>query len=334
MSDNPNIGSNPTERVIRQEETVIRTTDQNLQGKQSPMMQTQQQSSASQASSAPRPSQQSPGEIDASKVGTRQFAPINKNVQVPRQPVASQQGVQQQQQQPQGVQPIAASGVQQQEASQTQQLQGQQTGQQLREETIDKNPFNLMVRDHAAILAMVRDWLNKDPFDLRSIELLRNDISRAINIHNTIEDMFIHPLYERYIGAGLGVDLLERSRRDDELIMNCLRKFENMDLATRQGFESTLEIVRELENVLLSHFDEEEREAFPALMNVLRTDELVDIFDNIMNKKDSLQDIKTPGTGTSSGVHGAHGTGHRGKQQMKDILDKTKEGVQRLFGNR
>lgn len=329
---------------------MIRTVDQNVPGKQS-YLQTQQQGNVAPSSSAGMPSQQRAGEIDASKVGKRQYAPVNQNVQVP---VHTQQQMPLQQQQPVvGGQNVGAGvagaaiggtagglagsqigGVSQQtlpesdklQAQRAQQIQGQQVGQQVRHETIDKNPFNLMVRDHAAILAMVRDWVSREPFDLRSIDLLRKDITRAISIHNSVEDQFIHPLYENYLGAGLGVDLFERSRRSDDLIANCLRMLDSADLTSRQGWDNALEIMRELENILLSHFDEEESEGFPALMSVLKTQELIDIFDRIMSKRDTFDSSASnvAGTGTST-------TGR--KAPMMDIFDKAKEGVKSVFSH-
>lgn len=181
-------------------------------------------------------------------------------------------------------------------------------------ETSDTSPevTQLLAEDHREMLELVRqidaasgDQERRDIADTAIAELMR---------HAVAEEMIVYPAMEKHLPDGK--DEVAHDKEEHEELEQVMKRMEDADTSS----SAFRDLVKELEEKLEHHIDDEEEDQFPKLRDHIPHDDLVEMGRKVEKAKKAAPTRPHPSAPNSELFHKTVGPGVGMVDRLRDKL--------------
>jgi hemerythrin-like domain-containing protein len=150
---------------------------------------------------------------------------------------------------------------------------------------MNKDAIELLKADHKNVRRLLKELTDTTPRAAKKRPELLDKIEHELKVHTALEEEIFYPAFKAAGGAEhekINYEALEEHRAVDELVLPDLKE---TDPATHK-FSGRAKVLKEL---VEHHADEEEKEMFKKAKNVMSTEELKSLAEQMLVRKEELE---------------------------------------------
>ena len=171
---------------------------------------------------------------------------------------------------------------------------------------------DILTGDHQDMLELI-GRIRGAPSEEQRRDLADTLIAEVMR-HSVAEEMYVYPAVEKHVPNG--AEEVEHDKKEHDEIVQVMKRLEDVD-ASQPAF---LELVRELEEQLRHHVDDEETEQFPKLRASIPGEDLVELGRKVEKAKKLAPTRPHPHAPHSELFHKSVGAGVGMVDRLRDKL--------------
>ncbi|WP_138445052.1 hemerythrin domain-containing protein [Sinomonas susongensis] len=144
-------------------------------------------------------------------------------------------------------------------------------------EPVEQDVVDILTADHQAMVELL-STIETTP-DAKQQRELADTVIAEVMRHAVAEEMYVYPAVEEHVPNG--AEEVEHDKHEHQEIVELMKRLEGIDSED----PSFLVTVRELDQLLRHHANDEETDQFPKLRASIPADKLVDLGKKVENAK-------------------------------------------------